>query len=98
MGVGVGVNVAVGVGDGIAVAVGKDVAVDAGGAVDVTTAMFATGAGGLLHAVAATVNRTTANPRRVSFMVSSFLKMIRLASRRVSLILPAAPESDLSVT
>jgi hypothetical protein len=78
----VGVGVAVAVGGGVAVdevvAVGSVVATSAmptggadGVALGVTSAMLATGAGGLLQATAA--NNTTTSPKCVSFMVHSSL-------------------------
>jgi hypothetical protein len=69
VGVGVGVAVAVGVAVGSRAAVGMGIRVEAGGAVAVTCAMFATGSGGLLQAVSAKSSAT--NPRGVIFMVIS---------------------------
>jgi hypothetical protein len=75
---GVGVGVAVAVGGGVTVggvvAFGTlGAALDARVAVDVTSAIFATGAGdGPLQAAMAN-NRTATNPRWVSFMVVSSL-------------------------
>jgi hypothetical protein len=70
VGVGVGVAVAVGVTVGATVAVGMAVLVRVGGAGAVDCATFATGVGGLLHAVA-TANRKATSPRWMSFMVIS---------------------------